>query len=152
MANKAGKLYIRNKVGYRKPPKKLADLLEGETFMLFWYEGNAKKAKAVGRFAEKAQTALINKEAALRRAIVTGAEPAPTPVEPENPTLTSRDFSQAVTLYLSEVKRGNPFRGRGEVGVASLGNMPECRSRLLPDKSRWVQGCSRLMNRRSGGF
>ena len=68
MANKAGKLYIRNKVGYRKPPKKLADLPEGESFVLFWYEGKAKKAKAVGRFADRAQTALINKEAALRRA------------------------------------------------------------------------------------
>jgi integrase len=44
MANKAGKLYIRSQVGYRKPPKKLADLPEGETFVLFWYEGKAKKA------------------------------------------------------------------------------------------------------------
>ena len=106
MANKTCKLYIRSKVGYRKPPKKLADLPEGKTFVLFWYEGKTKRAKAVGGFADKAQTALINKEAALRRATVTGAVPAPTAVEPENPTTSGRDFSQSVTLYLSEVKRG----------------------------------------------
>jgi integrase len=106
MANKTCKLYIRSKVGYRKPPKKLADLPEGETFVLFWYEGKAKKAKTVGRFADKAQTALINKEAALRRATVTGAVSASTAVEPAKPTTSGRDFPQSVTLYLSEVKRG----------------------------------------------
>ena len=63
-------------------------------------------AKAVGRFADIAQTALINKEAALRRATVTGAEPAPTAVEPEKPTTSGRDFHEAVKLYLSEVKHG----------------------------------------------
>jgi hypothetical protein len=36
MANKTYKLYIRSKVGYRKPPKRLADLPENETFALFW--------------------------------------------------------------------------------------------------------------------
>jgi hypothetical protein len=71
MANKAGELYIRNKVGYRKPPKKLADLPQGETFVLFWYEGKAKKAKAVGRFADEAQPPsstkrLLSAEQALR--------------------------------------------------------------------------------------
>jgi hypothetical protein len=54
MANKTCKLYIRSKVGYRKPPKKLADLPEGESFVLFWYERKTKRAKAVGRFADKA--------------------------------------------------------------------------------------------------
>jgi integrase len=106
MANQTATLYIRNKVGYRKSAKKLADLPVGETYVLFWYEGKAKKAKTVGRFADKAQTALINKEAALRRATVTGAIPAPIAVEPEKPTTSGRDFQQAVSLYLSEVKRG----------------------------------------------
>jgi integrase/recombinase XerD len=109
MANKTCKLYIRSKVGYRKPPKRLADLPENETFVLFWYEGKAKKAKTVGRFADKAQTALINKEAALRRASVTGTRTvaASTPTsEPEKPTITGRDFLEAVNVYLSEVKRG----------------------------------------------
>jgi hypothetical protein len=105
MANKTCKLYIRSKAGYRKPPKKLADLHEGEAFVLFWYEAKAKKAKAVGRFADKAQTALINKEAALRRTSVRGAVPAPAP-EPKKPILSGRDFPQAVNQYLSEVKRG----------------------------------------------
>jgi hypothetical protein len=103
--HKAGKLYIRSKVGYRKPPKKLADLPEGESFVLFWYEGKTERAKAVGRFADKAQTALINKEAALRRASVTGAVPAPAP-EAEKAATSGRDFPDAVNLYLSEVKRG----------------------------------------------
>jgi integrase len=131
MANKAGKLYIRNKVGYRKPPKKLADLPEGETFVLFWYEGKAKKAKAVGRFADRAQTALINKEAALRRATVTGAEPALTVVEPEKPTLTGRNFSQAVTLYLSEVKRGKSKKTHFAYSVTLKGFSEVCEAQTI---------------------
>jgi integrase/recombinase XerD len=109
MANKTCKLYIRSKVGYRKPPKSLADLPEYETFMLFWYEGKAKKATAVGRFADKAQTALINKEAALRRASVTGTDTvaASTPTsEREKLPIRGRGFLDAVNVYLSEVKRG----------------------------------------------
>jgi hypothetical protein len=72
MANRTATLFIRNKARYHRTPKKLTDLPEGETFVLFWYQGKAKKAKAVGRFADEAQTALINKEAELRRAAITG--------------------------------------------------------------------------------
>jgi hypothetical protein len=56
MANKTCKLYIRSKAAYRKPPKKLADLHESETFVLLWYEGKSTKAKTLGRFADKALT------------------------------------------------------------------------------------------------
>ncbi len=70
--NHTGKLYIRSKTGYRKPPKRLINLSEGENYQLFWYEGKLKKSKAVGRYADAAQVALINKEAELRKASVTG--------------------------------------------------------------------------------
>lgn len=69
MANKAGKLYIRKKVGYRKPPKRLADLPENETFVLFRYEGKARKAKAVGRFADKAQPEPANPKIQTRKPV-----------------------------------------------------------------------------------
>jgi hypothetical protein len=72
MANITGKLYIRSKVGYRKPPKRLANLPVGEIYQLFWYCGTKKKSKAVSRFADEAQTALIKKEAELRTVAVTG--------------------------------------------------------------------------------
>jgi hypothetical protein len=39
---------------------------------LFWYCGTKKKSKAVSRFADEAQTALIKKEAELRTVAVTG--------------------------------------------------------------------------------
>lgn len=136
MANKAGKLYIRNKVGYRKPPKRLADLPEGETFVLFWYEGKAKKAKAVGRFADKAQTALINKEAALRKAAVTGAAPAPTAVESEKLTTSGRDFTDAVNLYLSEVKRGKSKRTDLAYSVTLKGFSRVCKAQTIEGMTR----------------
>jgi hypothetical protein len=60
MGNRIAKLYTRSKVGYRKPGKRLTDLPEGETYTLFWYIGTKKKAKAVGRYADEAQVALIN--------------------------------------------------------------------------------------------
>jgi integrase len=131
MANKAGKLYIRNKVGYRKPPKRLADLPEGETFVLFWYEGKAKKAKAVGRFADKAQTALINKEAALRRATVAGAVSTSTAVEPERRTTSDRDFPEAVNLYLSEVKRGKSKKTHLAYSVTLKGFSEVCKAQSI---------------------
>jgi hypothetical protein len=96
MANVKCSLYIRSRGRYRKAPKRLADLPKNKTFVLFWYEGRSKKSKAVGRFADEAQTALINKEAALRRASLGGiVVTAPTP-EPEMPTQTGRDLSEAL--------------------------------------------------------
>ena len=70
--------------------------------MLFWYEGRTKKAKILGRFADEAQNALINKEAELRRTTVTGT--LPEVVVPESGTSTDRDYYRAVEQYLSEVK------------------------------------------------
>ena len=67
MANRTAKLYIRSKAGYRKPPKRLTDLPDGENFQLFWYEGTKKKSRAVSRFADEAQVALITKESELRK-------------------------------------------------------------------------------------
>ena len=136
MANTTCKLYIRNKVGYRKPPKKLADLPEGETFVLFWYEGKAKKAKAVGRFADEAQTALINKEAALRRASVAGAVPASTAVEPEKPTTSGRDFPEAVNQYLSEVRRGKSKKTHLAYSIALDGFSKVCKAQTIEAISR----------------
>ena len=52
MANMTGKLYIRSRVGCRKLPKRIADFPENETFVLTWYAGKSKKARAVGRFAD----------------------------------------------------------------------------------------------------
>jgi integrase/recombinase XerD len=135
MANKAGKLYIRNKVGYRKPPKKLADLPEGETFVLFWYEGKAKKAKAVGRFADEAQTALINKEAALRRASVAGAGTAPAP-EPEKAATSGRDFHEAANQYLSEVKRGKSKKTYLAYNISLDGFSKVCKAQTIEAMSR----------------
>lgn len=135
MANKAGELYIRNKVGYRKPPKKLADLPQGETFVLFWYEGKAKKAKAVGRFADEAQTALINKEAALRRTSLTGAVPAPAP-EPEKVVTSGRDFTEALNQYLSEVKRGKSKKAHLARNITLDGFSKVCKARTIEAMSR----------------
>jgi integrase len=104
MANRTAKLYVRSKLGYHKPSKRLADLPDGENYQLFWYDGTRKKARAVGRFADEAQTALVNKEAELRRAAITGT--VPEAVVPENRTTTGRDFHLAVQQYLSEVKSG----------------------------------------------
>jgi len=135
MANTTCKLYIRNKVGYRKPPKKLADLPEGETFVLFWYEGKAKKAKAVGRFADEAQTALINKEAALRRTSLTGAVPAPAP-EPEKVVTSGRDFTEALNQYLSEVKRGKSKKAHLARNITLDGFSKVCKARTIEAMSR----------------
>jgi len=137
MANRTGKLYIRSsKVGYRKPPKRLADLPDDETFVLFWYEGKARKAKAVGRFADEAQTALINKEAELRRASVTGAAPESAPVEPEKPTALDRDFPQAVKLYLSEVKRGKTKKTHLAYSIALEGFSKVCKAQTIEAMTR----------------
>jgi hypothetical protein len=68
MANHTAALYIRTKSGYTKHGKRLIDLPEGQTYQLFWYEGTRWKAKAVGRFADAAQAALIDKEAEHRKA------------------------------------------------------------------------------------
>ncbi len=139
MANTTGKLYIRSKVGYRKSPKRLADLPLGETFVLTWYEGKSKKAKAVGRFADIAQTALINKEAELKRAALGGSAskpgfpPAP---KPEKPAIAGRDFAQAVTTYLSEVKRGKSKKTYFAYNIALEGFSKVCKAETIETMTR----------------
>ncbi len=120
MANRTGKLYIRSKSGYRKPPKRLIDLAENESYYLTWYEGTRKKATAVGRFADAAQIALINREAELRKAAIPGTLPTSTLSTPPTPTLpqsklptatpptegytSERCLDLAIRQYLTEVK------------------------------------------------
>ena len=48
MANTTGKLYIRSKQGYRKPPKRLASLPVSETFVLMWYGASRRKSRVWG--------------------------------------------------------------------------------------------------------
>jgi hypothetical protein len=92
MANHTATLYIRRKAGYCRTPKKLTDLPEGENYQLFWYEGTKRKSKAVGRFADAARIAVINKEAELRKATITGA--LPEPVVPGTPSLKAANCRQ----------------------------------------------------------
>jgi Phage integrase, N-terminal SAM-like domain len=139
MANKTCKLYIRSKVGYRKPPKRLADLPENETFVLLWYEGKAKKAKTVGRYADKAQTALIDKEAALRRASVTGTDTvaASTPTsEREKLPIRGRGFLDAVNVYLSEVKRGKSKKTHLAYSATLEGFSKVCKAETIEAMTR----------------
>lgn len=102
--NHTGKLYIRSKTGYRKPPKRLVNLPDGENYQLFWYEGIRRKSKNVGKFADAAQVARNNKEAELRNAAITVTTLPATVAKVESATPTSRDFNTAVMTYLTEVK------------------------------------------------
>ncbi len=70
MANTTARLYIRCATGYSTPPKKLVDLPTGQCFYLVWHEGDRKRARSVGRFADKAQVALINQQSKLRKAAI----------------------------------------------------------------------------------
>src|ERR1035441_7363724 len=70
MANTTARLYIRCATGYSTLPKKLVDLSTGQSFYLVWYEGDRKRARSVGRFADKAQVALINQQSELRKAAI----------------------------------------------------------------------------------
>jgi integrase len=136
MRNRIAKLYIRSKLGYRKPGKRLTDLPEGETYTLFWYIGTKKKAKAVGRYADEAQVALINQEAALRRMAVSSPEPFAVAPEPEKPTALGRDFPQAVKLYLSEVKRGKSKKTHLAYSIALQGFSKVCRAHTIEGMTR----------------
>ncbi len=70
MANTTARLYIRSAKGYGTPPKKLVDLPTGQNFYLVWYEGDRKRARSVGSFADKAQVAFINQQSELRKAAI----------------------------------------------------------------------------------
>jgi hypothetical protein len=107
VANTTVSIYIRNKSGLRKPGKPLGDLTHAETYMLYWYEGTKRKAKAVGRFADEAAVSQIDQEAELKRRAV--GRPVAEPVavlEPELSNPLKGSLLAAVELYLSEVKRG----------------------------------------------
>jgi len=43
MANTTATLYIRSKAGLSKAPKKPADLPEGSTYYIYWYEDGTKR-------------------------------------------------------------------------------------------------------------
>jgi integrase len=141
MANHTAKLYIRGKVGYSKAPKRVADLPSNETFMLFWYEGRSRKAKAVGRFADAAQTALINKEAELRLGAILNAPPTvastpvPPPVEPKTDA-KHRDLAECVELYLSEVQRGKAKKTYVAYNIALRGFCKVCKAHTVDAMTR----------------
>lgn len=65
MANTTARLYIRCAVGYSTPPKRSVDLRTGQNFYLVWYKGDRKRARSLGRFADKAQVALISQQSEL---------------------------------------------------------------------------------------
>ena len=139
MANTTGKLYIRSRVGYRKLPKRIADLPENEKFVLTWYDGKSKKAKAVGRFADAAQTALINKEAELKRLALGGSatacESTATP-EAQKPSIAGRDFHDAVLQYLAEVKRGKAKKTYLAYSIALEGFSKVCKAQTIEAMTR----------------
>jgi len=139
MANTTGKLYIRSKIGYRKSPKRIADLPENETFVLTWYEGRSKKAKAVGRFADAAQTALINKEAELKKLALGASSSTPELIskpESEKPAIVGREFAHSVKLYLSEVKRGKAKKTYLAYSVALEGFSKVCKAQTIEAMTR----------------
>lgn len=111
MANTTATLYIRNKAGYSKAPKRPVNLPEDSTFYLMWYEGTKRKAVNVDRFADAAQVAQANKQAELRIASITG-KPS-TIVETPAVVPMVRD---AVTAYLQQVQ--------GRIGNDGYGASP----------------------------
>jgi len=139
MANTTGRLYIRSKLGYRKPPKRLSNLPENEAFVLMWYEGKAKKAKAVGHFADVAQTALINKEAELRRLALGVQSRSLEPVRSSEPVElrnAERDLAQAISLYLTEVKRGKAKKTHLAYSIAVEGFCKVCKAKTIEGMTR----------------
>jgi integrase/recombinase XerD len=133
MANTTVSIYIRNKSGLRKTGKRLTDLPETETYMLYWYEGTKRKAKAIGRFADAARVCLINKEAQLKHSALAGIAPTP---EPEMPTTSGRDFLAAVKLYLSEVKRGKSKKTHLAYSIALDGFSKVCKAQTIEAMTR----------------
>lgn len=129
MANRTAALYIRTKTGYKKHGKRLIDLPEGEVYQLFWYVGTRKKAKAVGRFADGAQAALIDKEAELRRAAIMGTAP-------EAVATTGRSFQLSVQQYLNEVKAGKSRKTHDAYSVTLQGFVETCRVQTLEELTR----------------
>jgi len=109
MANTTARLYIRCATGYSTPPKKLVDLPTGQSFYLVWYEGDRKRARSVGRFADKAQVALINQQSELRKAAINpqaqGQRNALQGNAPEKPQLAN-----AATEYLNRVKKSKKHK------------------------------------------
>lgn len=100
MPNHTATLYIRSKSGYRKPPKNLIDLSEGETYQLMWYEGTKKRSRNVGRFADAAEVARINQRTTLRKGKVSESAPQPTG------NTKGRSLTTSLAEYLKEVRVG----------------------------------------------
>ena len=109
MANISSRLYIRSATGYSTPPKKLVNLPTGQSFYLVWYEGDRKRARSVGRFADKAQVALINKQSELRKAAINpkaqGQRNTLQSIASEKPRL-----GDAATEYINRVKKSKKHK------------------------------------------
>jgi len=131
--NRTATLYIRSKVGYRKTPKRLADLPEGETYVLFWYEDNKRKSLKVDRFADAAQMAVIKKESELRTAAVTG-----TKVEPElaESCKETTPVVEAVEEYLSEVKASKAHKTHLAYSVTVQAFLASCKAKTIEAMTR----------------
>jgi len=85
------------------------DLPTGQSFYLVWYEGDRKRARSVGRFADKAQVALINPQSELRKAAINpqarGQQNRLQAGGPEKPQL-----ADAATEYLNRVKKSKKHK------------------------------------------
>jgi integrase len=136
MADTTARLYIRNSAGYSTPPKKLADLPTGQSFYLVWYEGDRKRARSVGRFADKAQVALINQQSELRKAAINpqahGQRNTQQSDVPEKPQL-----ADAATVYLNRVKKSKKHKTFLAYNRAMMDFLAVVGDKSTADLTRW---------------
>ena len=136
MANTSARLYIRSAAGYCTPPKKLVDLPTGQNFYLVWYEGDRKRARSVGRFADKAQVALINKQSELRKAAINpqaqGQRNPLQSIAPEKPRL-----ADAATEYINRVKKSKKHRTFLAYNRAIMDFLSVVGDKSTADLTRW---------------
>ncbi len=136
MANITSRLYIRCATGYSNPPKKLVDLPSGQNFYLVWYEGDRKRARSVGRFADKAQVALINKQSELRKAAINpqaqGQRNTSQSDAPEKPQL-----AVAATEYIARVKKSKKHKTFLAYNRAVMDFLTVVGDKSTADLTRW---------------
>jgi hypothetical protein len=100
-------LYIRNKAGYSKAPKKPIDLgVDQGQFYIGWYEGTHKRLKAVGRFADVARVAKNNMEAELKNAAILKPRKAEPTTDATKTAPTGHNLADCADKYLIETKNG----------------------------------------------
>jgi integrase len=108
----------------------------GQIFYLVWYEGNRKRARSVGRFADKAQVALINQQSELRRAAIN-------PQAQEQRTVAQSDvpekpqLANAATEYLSRVKKSRKHKTFLAYNRAVMDFLAVVGDKSTADLTRW---------------